>query len=69
MRVARRIKKFRKRYKVTQVQFAELIGVAPTTVKNWENERTMPFRKRDKKRIEAALNGGSPFVLKKLEVR
>ena len=36
------IKTIRKRLRVSQTQFAYLIGVSPATLRNWEQGRTYP---------------------------
>lgn len=39
-----KIKNIRKTLAATQREFAELIGVWPKTVREWEKERSVPFR-------------------------
>ena len=36
------IKSIRKKWRVSQAKFAEIIGVSPATLRNWEQGRTYP---------------------------
>ena len=36
------IKSIRQKWRVSQTEFAQLIGVSPATLKNWEQGRTVP---------------------------
>ena len=37
-------REFRKKYNLTRIQFAELVGVSPYTVASWELNRYIPSR-------------------------
>lgn len=39
-----KVKRIRERLKMTQQEFAEVIGVAMSSVANWENGRSEPSR-------------------------
>lgn len=40
----KKVKEIRERLKMTQQEFAEVIGVAMSSVANWENKRREPSR-------------------------
>ena len=65
--MSERIRKFRRKYKVTQEKFAELVGTTRTTVATWEQERFTPNQKAVLERIEEVLRGGNPFRRKKVK--
>lgn len=45
---AEEIKAFRERLKLTQEEFARIVGVHPVTIRYWESGRTKPNRKENK---------------------
>lgn len=64
MKLTRRIRPFRKRYKITQAEFAKLVGTTITTVNLWENGKTEPNQEAIKERIREVLEGGNPLLKK-----
>ena len=67
MNLGKKIRAFRKRYGITQEQFAELIGSTTTTVCFWETGRNRPRIKAVLERIDEVLEGGDPSRVKKIE--
>ena len=64
MNLGRKIKAYRKRYRITQGEFAELVGSTRTTVCLWEREINRPRIKAVVERIEGVLKKGKPSVKK-----
>lgn len=65
MRLGKRIRAFRRRYRVTQEEFAEMIGTTRATINAWENERTKPKQTAILERIQEVVEGGNPVLVKK----
>ena len=65
MDLGRKIKAYRKRYRITQEEFAKLIGSTSTTVCFWETGRNRPRIKAVLERIDEVLRGGKPSLVKK----
>lgn len=65
MKLTRKIRSFRRRYKITQEEFAELVGTTRTTVSLWESKKTEPNQEAIKRKIMEVLERGKPVVVKK----
>ena len=55
---AQKIKEYRERKFLTQVEFAELLGVGKTTVTRWETDQFEPTIKIKKKLYELFVEAG-----------
>lgn len=64
MTLGRKIRAFRRKCRITQEEFAELIGSTRATVCHWEKEKNEPKIKVVLERIEKVLKEGDPFVAK-----